>query len=99
MKADYSITIDDIPEDPKHGASSILLDYSSGEQYSGNVITMDFLRWLFKKNENTGECANGSYFCMPQMIVVKEIKEDLLRITIDDLIKNKEFNLYFTEKD
>ena len=50
---------------------------------------------MFEKNKKTGECANGTYFCIPQMVLVEEISEQNVRATIDDLINNLEIESYF----
>ena len=83
------------PSDPTNEAVDVRLTAPDGEEYSANVTTRGFLDYMFEKNRRTGECAGGAYFCMPGMIIVREITEGTVRATIDDLIVNHEMDKYF----
>ncbi len=76
-------------------AVEVTLITKQGEKYSANFITRNFLDYIFDKNRKTKECANGTYFCMPNLIIVNEIDKEPIKITIDDLIKNQEIENYF----
>jgi len=67
-----------------------------GKEYTGSLSTLLFVRRMFKKNAKiTGECSRGSYFCMPNMIIVKDLHPRTIINTIDDLIERKYFDGYF----
>ena len=86
------------PFAPEHDVIDVTLTRGDGQKYWANFITKTFLDSLFEKNKQTGECAGGTYFRMPNMIVVERITELTVRRTIDDLIHNLEIEECFTPR-
>ena len=76
-------------------AVEVILRTLAGQEYSANFTTRNFLDYLFEKNRRTGECASGTYFAMPSMILVERIDDTVIKETIDDMINNKEIEEYF----
>ena len=68
---------------------------SGGREYTGTVLTPGFIDAMFEKNRRTGECAGGSYFCIPRMVVVKRIDNETIKRTLDEMIDNGEIDIYF----
>lgn len=91
----YSFTID--PETNHNGVVDIILSTLDGKRYFSSFITPEFIKYIFEKNERTGECAGGKYFTMPNIVIVKEIEPALIKETIDDLINNYEIDNCFSE--
>jgi len=87
------------PFDPMKDAVEVRLTTRDGEEYYANFVTTRFIDYLFKKNKETGECANGSYFCMPNMILVEEISKKNIKAAIDDLIEKLAIEMYFEKLD
>ncbi len=87
------------PIDVHNEAVDVRVRDVSGLEYSANFVTSAFLDVMFEKNKRTGECADGSYFAMPGMIVVRQVDEGTIKRTIDDMIKNEEIELYFYKVD
>ncbi len=87
------------PFDPRRETVEVRLTTKDGEEYLANFTAKGFIDYIFKKNKKTGECVRGTYFCMPNMILVEEISEGNVRATIDDLIDNLEVEDYFTKID
>lgn len=87
------------PFDPKNETVEVRLRTKDDRNYSANFTTKSFLDYMFEKNKRTGECANGTYFCMPNMILVEEITEQSVKKTIDDLINNLEMEIHFRKED
>ena len=83
------------PYDPLKETVEVILTTKDGQEYLANFTAKGFIEYMFEKNKRTGECANGTYFCMPHMVLLEEISEQNVRATIDDLIKNSEIGLYF----
>jgi|SRR3989338_6965195 len=81
--------------DPENTAVDVVLTTLSGDDYRANFATLKFIKYMFEKNRRTGECASGSYFCMPGLVIVERIDEEKIKNTIDDLIKNREIEEYF----
>ena len=82
------------PLDPENEAVDVIVR-AGNEEYTGTVITPRHIGDLFEKNRRTGECADGSYFCMPRIVIVRRIDRDTIKKTLDDLIKEGEFHTYF----
>ena len=87
------------PFNPLHEVVDVRMTTRDGQELTANFITRSYLDFLFAKNRRTGECAQGTYFAMPGMIVVDEISDQTIKATIDDLIKNSSVPYYFTEID
>tara|TARA_Y100000310_G_C20683871_1_gene817721 strand:+ start:1362 stop:1700 length:339 start_codon:yes stop_codon:yes gene_type:complete len=80
--------------DPKNVAADVRINTRTGHEYSVDFVTLDFLDWVFDKNRKTGECAKGTYFAMPKMIVVQEVSHEVIKRTLDKMIENTEIDLY-----
>ncbi len=87
------------PFDPRNETVEVRLTRRDGQEYTANFTAKNFIDYMFEKNKRTGECAQGTYFCMPNMILVEEISEQKVRATIDDLIKNLEIETHFRKVD
>jgi len=86
-----------LPEEfnPKREVVDVRLTTMGGDEFSANFVPHTYLGYLFDKNKRTGECASGSYFCMPGMVVVEKVDKSTIRKTVDDLILNLEIEEYF----
>jgi hypothetical protein len=84
---------------PDNEAADVTLETKAGQQYTANFVALSFLDYVFEKNKRTGECASGTYFAMPGMILIRRIDEPSIKATIDDLIKNLEVEEYFKAVD
>jgi hypothetical protein len=69
--------------------------FPSGETYVATFFTLTNIQTLFEKNRITGECKNGLYFQCPDMIIVEELTEDVVRETAQYLLENGEFEHAF----
>jgi hypothetical protein len=98
----YTFRID-IPNkesfDPMNEVVEVILDIKTGERYSANFVAIGYIPYVFEKNIRTRECASGTYFCMPNMIIVRGLNERDVKATIDDLIENLELESYFKKID
>lgn len=98
---DYKFRIDwtSSKPDPMRETVEVRLTTRDAQEYYANFTARGFIDYMFEKNTRTGECANGTYFCTPNMIIVEEISEQNVRATIDDLINNLEIEEYFKNVD
>lgn len=87
------------PFNPKNETVEVRLTTRDGQEYSANFTAKSFIDYMFEKNKRTGECAKGTYFCMPNMILVEEISEQNVKATIDDLIDMLAIEMYFEKVD
>lgn len=99
---DYGVRINwtsSEPFDPKNETVEVRLTTKDGQEYHANFTARKFIDTMFEKNKRTGECAEGTYFCMPGMIILEEINDQNIRTTIDDLVINIEIEDYFKKVD
>ncbi len=85
--------------DPANEAVEVVITTKSGARYHANFITRDYENYLFEKNTRTGECVSGTYLWIPSRISVREISEEVVRRTVDDLIRNLEIEKAFEKID
>lgn len=80
---------------PENDAIYAEISTPNGNKYHINLITPIFIIEVFDKNKETGECLGGTYFCMPQnMVIVRDLTRDTVCRAIDDLIDNLELHHY-----
>jgi len=88
---DYKFKID-IPNrenfDPLNEVVEVTLITKTGKKYFANFITRKYENYLFEKNKRTGECAGGTYLWIPGRISVDKISPEVIKKTIDDLIRD-----------
>ena len=58
--------------------------------YSATFFTVKNITSLFDKNRITGECVSGTYLWAANMILVKDLEIDTIRVTISDLLTSGE---------
>jgi hypothetical protein len=84
------------PYDPDCEMIDVVLTIQDGQEYWANFTTLRFLQYMFEKNKRTGELLSGTYFCMPDnMVIIKRLTEGNIRATIDNLIKEGKIERYF----
>jgi len=92
----------DIPDkenfDPEIAALEVIIITRDGKKYSANIVTKDYIPWVFEKNRETGECANGTCWGRKDnMILVRKMTPEDIKTSIDYFIKNLEIESYLTE--
>lgn len=92
----YEFEIDCADFNPENEMMNVVLTLNNGEKYCANFTTVQFISSMFEKNKETGELLYGTYFCMPDnMIIIKKLTSENIKATIDDLIDNLEISCYF----
>jgi len=51
---------------------------------------------LKEKFRHSGECLGGKYFCATDMILIEEVSREPIEEVVTDLIKQDDFERYFT---
>ncbi len=98
----YRITVDGDeviifgdPTAPETGNVDVEVIEQGGRRWSASFFTLDGVDWLFRKNATTGENAAGLYLWSVDMILVRELSEDVIRRTISDLKASGKFESAF----
>jgi len=88
------------PFNPEHDTLDVRIIRQDGKEYEAQFVTRSYLDHLFEKNRRTDECASGTYFWMPGMIIMdKKITENTVRRTIDSLIEDYSMDHFSQEED
>lgn len=74
------------PFDPEDDTVEVVVTGEKNSDYWTNTATMQFLIRMFKKNQETGECSSGTYFCMPGLIIVRKLDIPVIGKTLESLI-------------
>ncbi len=59
-------------------------------RYAGTFFTLQNIATLFEKNQQTGECASGIYLWAANMIIVRDLRTETIRQTVEDLWRTGE---------
>ena len=70
---------------------------SDGKIFSATFFTIENIKTLFKKNQETGECLSGQYFWATDMILVEKLTETSIRECVNDLINTNEISSCCTQ--
>jgi hypothetical protein len=84
-------------EDSTHPANEAVDVYVTigDKTFTSSAVTTNYLRYVTKKNERTGENNGGEHFEMPGMFVVRNVEEGLIRRTVDSYFTDNVFKTYF----
>ena len=83
------------PLNPECGSVEVELTTKNGDKYLSNFVTLEYIRRISRKNKVKGECADGVYYWMPQMVVIERITPENIRKTIDYMIEHLEIDETF----
>ena len=64
---------------PRNETVEVRMTTKDGQEYSANFTARAFIDYMFEKNKRNGERLKGTYFCMPNMILVEELSEQNIR--------------------
>ena len=83
------------PLNPECETVEILLTTRSGDMYMSNFATLHFIEKILKDYRTTGDCASGTYFSMPGLVILEKITPETVKKTIDALIDELDIEDYF----
>ena len=101
QRDDYKLTINSgiEPIDPDNDNVDVQVTFPNGESFSAVFFTLQNIDTLMKHYKKTGECADGSYFCASDMIIVQRLTEQTICETIDNLLAEEEFESVFSKNE
>lgn len=74
--------------------SDVIFELDDGSKWAVTFFTYKNIETLRKKNELTGECLCGKYFCATDLILISVMSKELIKEVILEMIKNDEIKLY-----
>jgi len=86
-------------EDFENDNSDVFVEFEDGRKYVATFFTLSNIMRIMNRYKESGECSNGKYFWSSDMIIVENLNPLILRESIDDLIKNEEFETVFSKID
>ena len=82
------------PLEPLDCNSDVLFELDDGSQWCASFFTYRNIETLRKKNQSTGECLHGTYFCASEMILISEMSEEVILQVLQELLARGEMEIY-----
>jgi hypothetical protein len=67
-----------------------------GNSFTCTFFTLAQIQSILDRWRLSGECLGGTYFWAANMVIVRELSEFDIKLTIEDLIKTGEFKSVFS---
>lgn len=74
--------------------SDVIFELNDGSKWAATFFTYQNIETLRKKNQLSGECLNGTYFCATDMILVSEMSEEIIKSVLQELLSLDEIDIY-----
>ena len=74
--------------------SDVVFELNDGSRWGATFFTYQNIETLRKKNQQSGECLNGSYFCAEAMILVSEMSEEVIGAVLQEMLSSGEIEMY-----
>jgi hypothetical protein len=75
------------------------VDFGDGRRFVATFFTIENIRRLIQKYEQTGECKSGLYFWASDMIIVRQLADTVIADTVADMITEQELERAFSQVD
>ena len=72
----YEFLEGEAPLDPLDANGDAVITLTDGSRWSALLMTYRNVETLRRKNQDTGECLSGQYFCAPGLILVSELTRE-----------------------
>jgi hypothetical protein len=82
--------------DPEADNLDVVVQFRDGRRYGATFFTAKNIEKLFRKNQQTGECAGGLYLWADHMILVRELSLNAIERTVESLLEDGEFKKAFS---
>ena len=90
----FEFTIAHGPIDRYDCNSDVIFELNDGSKWAATFFTYKNIDTLRKKNQLSGECLNGTYFCATGMILVSEMSEEVIRAVLQEMLLSGEIEMY-----
>ncbi|MFA6902445.1 MAG: hypothetical protein WC236_05115 [Gallionellaceae bacterium] len=82
---------------PLDGNVDVNVIFIDGRKFSATFFTIKNIQELMANYALTGECLNGLYFWSKDMIIIESLSENQIKMTIENLMIDCEFEKVFGE--
>lgn len=73
--------------------SDVVFELNDGSRWGATFFTYQNIETLRKKNQQSGECLNGSYFCAEAMILVSEMSKEVIGAVLQEMLSSGEIEI------
>lgn len=91
----FQVKIIDEIEDVLDDNADVQVELADGKRYVATFFTIANIQRIMKKDEGPGECLHGTYFWCSDMLIVKDLRPETIEASIQDLLKQEEFEHVF----
>lgn len=74
--------------------SDVIFELSDGSKWAAAFFTYKNIETLRKKNQRSGECLNGVFFCAADMILISEMTEEIIQAVLEEILSEDAIELY-----
>ena len=85
------------PYDENDSNMDVIFTLSNGTKWVATFFTYQNILSLSQKNKVTGECLNGLYFCVKDMILIDRLNKDNIQRTLDEILNEDNISNYCTQ--
>lgn len=89
---------DEQERDLRRHSKYVTIKTRRGEEFSTNFITNVYIRKMMRRWKKSGDYARGSYFPTAKVVLVRNLKENTIKKTIDDIIDSLAVEEFFVKQ-
>lgn len=90
----YEFSESQSPVDHFDCNSDVIFELSDGSKWEATFFTYKNIETLRKKNQISGECLNGIYFCATDMILISEMSDEIIQEVLCEMILHDEIEIF-----
>lgn len=95
---EIEVVVGDEPIDSACDAVDVIVKFEGGTRHHAAVFgTVAWIQERMSHHRSTGESASGLYFWTADLIIVERLTLDVIRRTVEDLLRLETFDLAFSE--
>lgn len=90
----YEFLMWEMPFNPYDCNSDVNFELDDGSKWTVTFFTYKNIETLRKKNQATGECLYGTYFCATDMVLISEISEEIINTVLQEMLSDGSIEIY-----
>lgn len=75
-------------------SSDVIFELDDGSKWAVTFFTYKNIETIRKKNQLTGECLGGTYFCATDMVLISELSEDTIKKVLQEMLASDEISTF-----
>lgn len=80
--------------DPSDCNSDVIFELDDGSKWAATFFTYKNIETLREKNQSTGECLHGTYFCATDMVLISEISVETIKAVLQEMLLSGSIGIY-----